>query len=760
MNKPSKEITNSNDSLLLDKPILLDSEDKLERSKIVDAIKSRIDMIFSHKGKESMTIGIEGSWGSGKTSIINLLLNKFDKNWRNIDRHDIEYSAGNWIKLYWTFISSHMNFYSDQSKELMIINSLFAPNRGHGNNIHDSPNTPLIIFFNPWNYSNDGQILNDFFRAINNAIEKEDILIASEFRSNASKYIPNIMDSKNLGIEGSLSIWPFGVSAKFSKTIAQQPVYESKDLLDKTLEHLNKKILIIVDDIDRLDVDETLLIFKLTKIVADFPNMVFVLAYDKDKTIKKIHTKFEGNNASEEGMGDNFIDKIVQYHFHIPKTHRFNYEKYFGELVEIITKYFNVEISDEDTWNSTYIYYLYSLLQTPRSAKKYINSIMARLSITGAKEINLLDFLLIEAIRIYAIDVYNSLHNNILELVHDESIDVVSRNRDQVSHDALLERTCEKAPAANKDIIVKILSDLFPFHEGNYKIAMRICSKSHYDKYFTMQLNPEDIPVKEREILEDKLNEGSDAFIEYAKKFKDMEHGNRLTACKIIINSIDNNNDTCLTNLLLSLWELSESDVWPLGVLDASIVANLILNKLDNYNIRKKALVSAINNVNIKHSYLYFLAHLSIRQKQIKKEELLIDADLDELCNVCIKQLESESKIPGGLINRRDLQIVLDFWFKFGKENDLKNAKKFALELLRSNDILIKLLHNYVNTMTIPTSIDRAALSKYFDDISIVDDAVAQLDKSKLNERDVEIIDWYENALNISSEKDNGKTDT
>ena len=94
MQDPSKEITMDDNSLLLDKPIQSDSEDKLERSKIVDAIKNRID---SHQSTESITIGIEGSWGSGKTSIINLLLNKIDENWRDINRYSIWRSIVNWI---------------------------------------------------------------------------------------------------------------------------------------------------------------------------------------------------------------------------------------------------------------------------------------------------------------------------------------------------------------------------------------------------------------------------------------------------------------------------------------------------------------------------------------------------------------------------------------------------------------------------------------------------------------------------------------
>ena len=756
MNKPSKETTNSSEPLLLDKPIQLDSEDKLERSKIVDAIKNRIT---NHTSKESITIGIEGSWGSGKTSIINLVLNKFDKNWRDINRHDITHYVGNWIvnriKLYWTCISIHMNFYSYKSKKLMIINSIFVHNKNHGNKKHDFSNNPLIIFFNPWNYSNNEQILNDFFRSIHSAIKKEDRGIARKFRKNASKYVPNIMDSKTLGIGGSLSIWPFGVSARFSKTIAQKPVYESKGLLDRTLQRLDKKIIVIIDDIDRLDADETLLIFKLTKIVADFPNMVFILAYDKDKTIQKINTRFEGNAAPGESTGDNFIDKIVQYHFHIPKTDILNYGKYSTELFKTIGKSVNIETWDNSTWDPTYSYYWYVLLHTPRSIKQYINNIRIRLSIIDVREIYLLDFLLIEIVRICAVDVYNYVYDSKLKLIHIGGMLLENKGHSQKNHESLLKEISDKAPIAYRDIIMRILLDLFPLNEIGYFYDLRISSEDHFDKYFTMSLDPHNISETEIETLRNKLSEGSNAFIEYTKKFKGIQYINRLRVCKRIINDIENNDYIRLTNLLLGLWELSENGVWPLKAPDIHNVARDILEKLD-YDDRKKSLLTAIENENIICSDLYFLTILSKpelinSEEQKRQKELLSSDDIDVLRSRCIKKLESESKTPELLTNRSDFHLILELWYDYEKENKLLNGyKNFALKLLESKDALIKLLRYFYTIMTIPPNIKRNDLSKHFDDITVVDQAVAKLDKNKLTEEERKIVDMYDIALNSS----------
>ena len=721
----SKETIMDDDSLLLDKPIQLDSEDKLERSKIVDAI---MDRVLSHTSKDSITIGIEGSWGSGKTSVINLVMDRIIKKYKP----DI-----------WENYDSYVFSSTTPSKI-----------------------SPLIVNFNPWIYSNEEKLLSDFFRLICHSITLRNKWLAIAFWFSTSEYINKILETSKLGLVTSVFLGTVEVTVNiFSilNVLLNTPIRfqlnNKKSRADKILGELNEKIFVFIDDIDRLDADETLLILKLTKIVADFPNMVFILAYDKDKTIKKIDTKFEGNIKSKEAhnyedIGDNFIDKIVQYHFHIPKTHRFNYEKYFSELVESINKYSNVEILDKDTLNSAYKDYLYALLQTPRNAKQYIKNITTRLSIIDVKEICLQDLLLIEAVRIYAIDTYNSLHDNILELVHHEIIYDTNRNRDAVSYNNLLEKICDKALATNKDSITKILSNLFPFHIGKYEDARRICSKAHYDKYFTMLLDPTKISEEEIEIFANKLYEGNDAFVEYVNNFRGIEYLNRVIACKKIINAIDDNDNIRLTNLLLSLWELSETDVWPLNLWclntqeqHAWYFECSILYKLD-YASKKKVLFSAIESINIRHSYLYFLYRLSKPEEQKTLNKLLTADDMNELRRRCIKELESDSITSWALTNRGILEITLNFWFEYGKKNDIQMAKKFALSLLKSKDTLIKLLENYIDDISTRVRFDRNKLSKYFDDITVVDNEVTKLDKNKLTQEERDIVDMYKNALN------------
>jgi predicted KAP-like P-loop ATPase len=77
---------------------------------------------------------------------------------------------------------------------------------------------------------------------------------------------------------------------------------EDRKSIDEQLRKLDKRIVITIDDTDRLDVEETKLVFKLVKMTANFPNTVFILAYDRAKVAKKIE---------EEGLpGEEYLKKI------------------------------------------------------------------------------------------------------------------------------------------------------------------------------------------------------------------------------------------------------------------------------------------------------------------------------------------------------------------------------------------------------------------------------------------------------------------
>ncbi len=90
-------------------------------------------------------------------------------------------------------------------------------------------------------------------------------------------------------------------------------ISEVKQEIKSILINRQQKLIIIVDDIDRLNQSEIKQIFGLIKINADFPNTIYLLAFDR-KVV-------EQNLEEQSGVsGKDYLDKIVQVNFNIPFT--------------------------------------------------------------------------------------------------------------------------------------------------------------------------------------------------------------------------------------------------------------------------------------------------------------------------------------------------------------------------------------------------------------------------------------------------------
>ena len=92
------------------------------------------------------------------------------------------------------------------------------------------------------------------------------------------------------------------------------PLEAERNNINLELTKLSKKIVIVIDDIDRLDKDETRLIMKLVKMTANFPNTIFLLAYDRQRVVERLE---------EDGWpGEEKKKKIIQVSFTLPNPDR------------------------------------------------------------------------------------------------------------------------------------------------------------------------------------------------------------------------------------------------------------------------------------------------------------------------------------------------------------------------------------------------------------------------------------------------------
>ena len=259
-----------------------------------------------------------------------------------------------------------------------------------------------IIDFVPRNCKSVETIQEDFFSTLASVLSK--------YNSRCSHTIKKYMASLQL-IEDSGFI---------DKIVSFYHIWNKGDIKDdiqKAISDIQKKIIVFIDDFDRLDRDEILEVLKLIDSNATFKNLVFVTAFDKEQVNKMLGDDYKTPNAC-------FIDKFFNHEYNIPLR---PYSCILDYIIGISSETFpenktNFELSLNKNRD---IFEKY--IPTLRDAKRYMN--LFRSDFKEVKnDVILEEFLLVEIIkyRFYEnlfLPLYKqellTLDNGILELKND-----------------------------------------------------------------------------------------------------------------------------------------------------------------------------------------------------------------------------------------------------------------------------------------------------------------------------------------------------
>ena len=139
-----------------------------------------------------------------------------------------------------------------------------------------------------------------------------------------------------------------------------------KEKLNDLISQIDKRIVIVIEDFDRLLADEIIEVFKLIDGNASFTNFIFITAYDK-KHINKIIGETYSN---EEAF---FSDKFFTIEVPIPKR---PYDKIFNYLIETLTDKLHIRKEEVEKYEivlANHIEVLKKYLTTLRDVKRFLN---------------------------------------------------------------------------------------------------------------------------------------------------------------------------------------------------------------------------------------------------------------------------------------------------------------------------------------------------------------------------------------------------
>ncbi|SDG23694.1 KAP family P-loop NTPase fold protein [Chitinophaga filiformis] len=431
-----------------DTPIKGKSEDRFQRYEFASRIA---DIVSKGKYPQSLVVGIYGKWGEGKSSVINCIHSEIN------------------------------NRYPEGGKE---------------------PG-PTVIHFNPWIFPDENQLLKIFFTTIAKALGKKAKSKKQQLFGLISTYTESL--GIILDLVGEFSPVPMaGKVAKAAGTVVKATKGVTDKFKDDSLESLKERIdkiiidsgtnmVIFIDDIDRLDIRETQVVFKLVKLLAGFPRTAYVLAFDDELVAKSLAEQYASSAHKQPGY--TFLEKIIQIPLHLPKTESSTLRQFALELIQKVHQQINIQLTKKE-WAEFLIRFdmaFIPAITNPRGAILYANSIGFVIPLIG-KEVNIPDLMLLEAIKTFYPDIYHFIRNNPEHMLRKKEDGERSR---QIVADfnAFLSR---HAPANVH--FTYVLRQLFPLlyvhgsaDEDSWFREKRICSAKYFDRYFTYSVQPGEI---------------------------------------------------------------------------------------------------------------------------------------------------------------------------------------------------------------------------------------------------------------------------
>ncbi len=421
-------------SVVADSPLSLISQDRFGREPLVELVVDSINQVVS-SDHTCLTYGVYGKWGEGKTSFLNFIKNRL-----------VEQGKSDRINL---------------------------------------------VEFNPWLVNNDEALLREFFKAIMKTPDdavKNALLKYGSAAIFASKTLVNNLVP---GLGTKLADW-VGL-AKDAMKDSQDSLSELKQKVSEAIEASGRHLVVMIDDVDRLDKDEMHAVLRLIRQVADFSNCIYIVAMDVDMVADSIG-KYHGKGNSMDGR--KYIDKIIQIPVSLPKVPDHIMKSLISdELNEILMAFSSCDGFQE------IIEAISPLITTYRELKRYRNQISFVLPHLK-DEVNIKELCLLEAIKLVSTESYNRIYESKDLLAHVVDTHKLHAGRYSFS----IEKNDNYQKAKNyvlqgldtslKDNVGSVLDDLFndDYVEDWDLDHKRAITSIYFSKYFTLSVPSDLIP--------------------------------------------------------------------------------------------------------------------------------------------------------------------------------------------------------------------------------------------------------------------------
>jgi len=611
--------------------------------------------------------------------------------------------------------------------------------------------SPYIVEFNPWQWAGQDQLAQAFFGEIGKELGRRDG--SKEAKKSAERWrkyratlgvgaevfagtrrlaLAALTVIGSLGLLGSffefaavrigliliaflafLGLTLLKTSDGFAKAVdnyfsaiaevEKKSLDEIKTDLSILLRGLKRPMLVVIDDVDRLTGPETRLLFQLIKANADFPNIIYLVLFQREAV--------EGTICRELSTdGREYLKKIVQVGFDVPSLQRSKLERVLFSKLDVLLQGEAIQkLWSTERWTNIFVPGLGPYFKTLRDVYRFISSLSLQFAIFSkqvAFEVNPIDLISLEVLRVFEPEVYRALPNS-KDALTDISESGLRNSTREGSQKTEIQGILDKASEQTRQQVQEILERVFPpiswvfsgsryssDHSATWFREHRACHADVFDKYFLMAIPEGDLSHAEIENLVSLAGDRDGLVAE-------LRSIGKRNLLEVAINRLESYKETIdlvhAVPFLCAMFDLG--DELPLGGqglteiptdMHAARIVYWYLKRESSISRRKEILKECIGQTNGLYLPAFVVALEGDKIKEGREEQarLTDDAGVQELKNLCVSKILQRAG-TGTLISHPRLGSLLNFWQEWSSVDE---AKVWVGSLVESHEGLVRFL--------------------------------------------------------------------
>lgn len=418
------------------------AEDALDRQLFVKRVGEMLVAIGD--SVTSTVIGVSGPWGSGKTSTVNMIIAGLDK-----ERWGV----------------AHVT---------------------------------------PWALTGADAVISEFLAAIGSALPQDE---------KASKGAREALLRYGQLAVPLLSLIPVaGDSAKglaeaaLGKLTDEGTVHERVAKLAVELRKLGRPLLIVIDDVDRLQPGELLAVFKAVRVLGRLPNVHYILIYDQQTILDVLTATPLASGKEERALA--FLEKVITLPLDQPPTRSQQTASMFKEGLDVVLAAAGISALSSEQRERLDVereLLLSGTLTEPRAVRRFLTQLHAYLPLVGISEVDVVDLVVLTLLRTEYPRLYRSISASRRLLVGEPNERDASLRTDWINEENLTDLEVPREDLARVSGGLRRLFPLLDEQDASLQLRSslkrrkdrRASDPDHVDRYFALTQMSDDLPNRE-----------------------------------------------------------------------------------------------------------------------------------------------------------------------------------------------------------------------------------------------------------------------